>query len=121
MFRKIRGLSPIFHSSRLCQFGDVDETENVLRGLMERSDGPFVAQLTREPGRREVRYAHLFGDHDIDAVASVPIEATAIAESGDAKSSDRITQLEDLVLELQEELEAVKARVEVLEQGSESD
>jgi hypothetical protein len=108
-------------SSRLCQFGDVDETEDVLRGLMERSDGPFVAQLPREPGRREARYAHLFGDHDIDAVASVATETTAIAESRDAKSSDRITQLEDLVLELQEELEAVKARVEALEQGSASD
>ena len=111
------------HSGRLCEFSDVNETENVLRGLSERNDGPFVVQLAREPGRREARYAHLFGDEDIDTVASVATEPTtlAIAKPGDAESSDRITQLEDLVLELQEELEAVKARVEALEQGSESD
>ena len=108
------------HSGRLCQFTDVNETENVLRGLAERSDGPFVVQLAREPGRREVRYAHLFGDQDVET--AVPVATQAPTASGDAegqsRSSDRITQLEDLVLNLQEELEAIKARLEALESGS---
>ena len=108
------------HSGRLCQFTDVNETENVLRGLAERSDGPFVVQLAREPGRREARYAHLFGDQDVET--TVPVATQAPIASGDAegqsRSSDRITQLEDLVLNLQEELEAIKARLEALESGS---
>lgn len=104
-------------SNRLCHFDDVNETENVLQGLIDRSDGPFVVRLAREPGRREMRYAHLFGDQDPESAVVVP---AATAASSDAGGSDdqRIAQLEDLVLELQDELEAVKARLALLEGGA---
>jgi len=103
-------------SNRLCQFDDVNETETVLQGLIDRSDGPFVVRLAREPGRREMRYAHLFDDRDAE---SVEPGAAEISSSPSEQSNDqRIAQLEDLVLELQEGLEAVKARLAVLEGGS---
>ena len=47
-------------SQRLCRFSDVGETEQVLEELAERSDGPLVIRMAREPGKRESRYAHLF-------------------------------------------------------------
>jgi uncharacterized protein YceH (UPF0502 family) len=99
-------------SSRLCHFDDVSETEAVLQGLAERSDGPFVIRLAREPGRREVRYAHLFGD--------VSVESAAATTAGDRthpseEEGQRIAQLEQRVLELQDSLEAVKDRLAFLE------
>ncbi|MFM1890979.1 MAG: hypothetical protein RLZ44_56 [Pseudomonadota bacterium] len=103
-------------SNRLCEFTDVSETEAVLKRLAERSDGPFVAPLPREPGRREVRYVHLFGDPDADFSAFAAAEVTA----GPGEGQDgRLAQLEDLVLELQQELEEVKNRLALLERGSE--
>lgn len=103
-------------SNRLCQFRDVSETEAVLKGLAERRDGPFVTPLPREPGRREVRYAHLFGDPDTDFTAPSAAPATASPAEG---QDGRLAQLEDLVLELQQALEEVKARLARLEHPSE--
>lgn len=49
-------------TNRLCTFSDVSEVDRVLSELTNRSDGPFVTMLEREPGKRESRYAHLLGD-----------------------------------------------------------
>ena len=99
-------------SNRLCQFNDVSETEAVLKRLAERSDGPFVSPLAREPGRREVRYAHRFGDLDAEYAAPAPTQATASPTEGE---DGRLAQLEDLVLELQQELDAINSRLALLE------
>ena len=100
-------------TNRLCSFSDVHETEAVLKQLMERVDGPFVVRLAREPGKRESRYDHLF---------SGEVEAAATHESTirDQPSSvqdpqQRIEQLEMSMMELQEHLNALEARVELLE------
>src|SRR6195256_3898684 len=61
-------------TNRLCEFTDAAHVEATLRTLMTREDGPFIARLTRSPGARESRYAHLFSGH----VESV--EEPAIAE-----------------------------------------
>lgn len=99
-------------SNRLCEFDDVSETEAVLQGLVERSDGPFVVRLAREPGRREARYAHLFGDPNAGIVAAT---ATEVSSSPAQQDSQRIAQLEEMVLELQVGLEELKARLALLE------
>jgi len=102
-------------SNRLCQFDDVSETEAVLQGLIERGDGPFVIRLARESGRREVRYAHLFGDPDTEFTSA---DATADSSSPAEQDDQRIAQLEDLVLELQVSVEAIGARLALLEGGA---
>jgi uncharacterized protein YceH (UPF0502 family) len=91
------------------------ETEAVLQGLMQRDDGPFVARLPREPGKRESRYMHLFsGEPDL---ASYELEEPSRSEPGAGSgASQRIEQLETLVLELQEKLEAMEARLARLEE-----
>lgn len=99
-------------SNRLCDFADVGETETVLQGLAERKGGPFVIRLAREPGRREVRYAHLFGDAPVESAAVAAPEA---APRPGKQEDQRIAQLEELVLELQDSLDAVKARLALLE------
>ncbi len=92
-------------SQRLCHFDDVEETERVLQGLSQRDDGPFVARLPREPGKRESRYRHLFGD---DGELPLPQEAEMTAP---APSEDLL----QLVHELRDELDALKQRVARLE------
>lgn len=99
-------------SNRLCHFDDVHETEMVLQGLIERSDGPFAVQLPRDPGRREVRYAHLFGDRDAALTAPAVAEVAAVPAG---QSDQRIEQLEELVLDMQASLDDLKARLERLE------
>ena len=48
-------------ASRMGTFADVTDVEATLTRLSEREGGPFVTRLAREPGRRESRFAHLFG------------------------------------------------------------
>jgi uncharacterized protein YceH (UPF0502 family) len=49
-------------AARMAPLADAADTEQVLATLAARSDGPFVMRLPREAGRRDARYAHLFGD-----------------------------------------------------------
>ncbi len=90
--------------NRLCQLRDVAETEFVLKQLVEREDGPFVIRLPREPGKRESRYAHLFGGeiHEPD------MQDTAEDESLTSKSTNitprRMEELETRVATLETEM-----------------
>jgi len=101
-------------TNRLCEFSDMQQTEAVLQGLMEREDGPFVARLPREPGKRESRYMHLFSGEP--ELASYELEEPARTEPG-PRPANRIEQLENLMLELQERLEAVETRLARLEEN----
>jgi uncharacterized protein YceH (UPF0502 family) len=102
-------------TNRLCSFSDVHETETVLHQLMEREDGPFVARLTREPGKRESRYAQLFSGEAETAVAQQDQNIVDTSPTPGQESQQRIEQLETLVLEMQEQLGALETRIEQLE------
>ena len=71
------------HAARLAPFNDVSEVEAELEELMTRPDGPFVARLQREPGRRESRYMHLFGGESAEIVGRRPGARRARREPGD--------------------------------------
>lgn len=94
------------HTNRLCQFSDVQEVEAVLDHLMQRSDGPFVVKLPREPGKRESRFAHLFSG-EVEIVATETTVAPSQATSA-ISESHRIDQLEQEVKALREEIELLK-------------
>ncbi|HVY81077.1 MAG TPA: DUF480 domain-containing protein [Steroidobacteraceae bacterium] len=118
-------------ASRMAPFADMSEVESTLEALRTRDDGPFVARLAREPGRRESRYAHLFSGAIPDspekplAVASNPVtprgsasaplsQDAPVALSGlQAPSTDaaRIDRLEDEVKRLRAELDDLKRRL----------
>jgi uncharacterized protein YceH (UPF0502 family) len=94
---------------RMAQTHDVSEIETALENLSTRPDGPFVVRLPREPGRRESRYAHLFGgDIDVDAVTAAARDQLA-SEPTAPSMNERIAKLEAEVERLREELEAMKA------------
>jgi hypothetical protein len=96
------------HAARLTEFADIAQVEAVLQRLRERDDGPCVIELPRQPGRREVRYAHLFGD--VPAQESQPAEAPQRA----AAPAGRVEALEQEVNALREEIAALRRQLENL-------
>jgi uncharacterized protein YceH (UPF0502 family) len=101
-------------SERLCKFQDIHEVESTLDQLMQRDDGPFVARLPREAGKREARFIHLFGSdgemHKAAAVSDRP--GTEI---------ERLQQLEQTLQQLREEMADIKARLDRIAPQQEPD
>ena len=96
-------------TERLCKFQDTREVESTLVQLMQRDDGPFVTKLPREPGKRESRFAHLFGSETEMHEAAAPAHAVS---AGPDTESDRIEQLEQTVKQLRDEMATLKARLD---------
>lgn len=96
--------------SRAGRMGDLKEITDVelaLNSLAKRTDGPFVVQLPREPGRREARFAHLLS-------GEIPVpEATSEPEPREQRTAapmDRIDRLEAAVAELRREVDELQRR-----------
>ncbi len=97
------------HASRLHPLADAREVEDILQGLADHPQGPFVLHLPREPGKRERRWGHLF--------AGDPMEHANPNESGEpepasAEKDDRINILENEILTLRKELDDLKSAFE---------
>lgn len=95
-------------TQRLHEFANVQEVESALHALAERENAPLVVRLTREPGKRESRFAHLFSGE----VTTTASEATALESSS---LSQRVAALEEtvasqqlLIGQLRTEIEALK-------------
>jgi len=94
--------------SRIHEFENLDAVECVLKALDDNPDGPYVTMLSRQEGRKEPRYTHLFcGKPDETAMSSTGFERAA---SGD---NPRVEALELQVSELKSELQALKQRLEI--------
>jgi len=90
---------------RACELDGLEAVEATLRGLAERENGPFVVELPREPGRRERRFAQLFGG---------PVEVSAAppqAESAHLSLAERVSALEAQVAQLAAEVAALRGDV----------
>jgi len=97
------------HTNRLCKFCDMQEVEAALDRLLERSDGPFVAKLPREPGKRESRFMHLFSG---DAPAMEFSGTTNSTADLSGAELERLDQLERRVDELEQEIARLKRALE---------
>lgn len=97
-------------ANRMCPLHDVSEVEAALEGLATRDEGPFVVRLAREAGRRESRYAHLFGGEPAAAVE--PIEPVESVQSQPTGTAARLDALESEVAALRREFEHLKQRLE---------
>jgi uncharacterized protein YceH (UPF0502 family) len=96
-------------TARLCRFDDVQEVEAVLGRLMEREDGPFVARLPREPGKRESRYVQLFSETAQLVEPSTGKDVTMAGEE-----AVRLDRLEQQVSELFREISELRERLDGL-------
>lgn len=101
-------------TQRLCEFGDVADVELVLNTLASHEDGPYVVKLSREPGKREARYAHLFcGEVSDTAPVQPALQSYEREERGGGQQSSEIDSRVDA---LEERLEqAMKEIAELRE------
>jgi uncharacterized protein YceH (UPF0502 family) len=97
---------------RLHSFADISSVEGFLRELAERPAGALVAELPRQAGARENRWAHLLSGPP--AAAEPDAHDQAPAREGGGVAATEIAALKANVARLQaevEELRAVLARV----------
>ncbi|GEK08561.1 YceH family protein [Pseudoalteromonas peptidolytica] len=86
-------------SNRLAEFSSVQEVESTLATMQQNE---HVMKLAREPGKRESRYQHLFGDQ---------AEQTSAIASDSEPAVQSQTELESLMAEieqLKQELATIK-------------
>jgi uncharacterized protein len=93
------------NSSRLHDFGDLDEVERTLNALQEKDGGPFVMKLPRRTGQKENRYAHLFCGDAVESDQNIPDEMIY---------PDRVENLEKRVSSLEDEIDKLKKLLETI-------
>lgn len=87
------------NTRRMYAFPDLDEVEACLAVLMD-ADPPLVARLTRAPGAREARVAHLL---------SGPVDASTTPQEAIPSRLGRLDLLEAEIASLREELAELRA------------
>jgi uncharacterized protein YceH (UPF0502 family) len=98
------------HAARFAPIKDVTEVETALEDLMTRPDGPFVARLAREPGRRESRYMHLFSG-EAPPLPEQEDTSAAAGRAGEPSLREQVAALAEEVAALRAEVAALKARL----------
>ena len=99
-------------TGRLYDFSNLAEVEETLRELSRQGPGALVVQLERQPGRKEVRYAHL--------LAGEPSLVSEEESEGPIEPLAREVQDENArIAALESEVAALRGEVEVLRRAFE--
>jgi uncharacterized protein YceH (UPF0502 family) len=99
------------NSERLHRFADTSSVEAFLRELADRPAGALVVELSRQPGAREPRWAHLLCGPP--AVQPTAVAATT-PSSAETRAPDELQSLRAEVGRIATELESLKAVVATL-------
>jgi uncharacterized protein YceH (UPF0502 family) len=99
-------------TNRLCKFNDVGEVEEVLEELKQWESGPLITKFSREPGKRESRYGHLFGGQVEIVEESHDHEAPADRPGSDV----RLNRLEQQMAEMRTEVDRLRQALSDLKQ-----
>ncbi|MGI6087033.1 MAG: YceH family protein [Kiritimatiellia bacterium] len=96
-------------AGRMATFADVQEVEATLRELSDPAGVQLVTNLPRQPGQREERYAHRLGEDPPETIdpAPLPPEPARLAVMAE---NERLTELENRVSDLTDELNSLKAQ-----------
>ncbi len=98
-------------ASRLYEFSGLEEVEQTLNGLMSREPEALAVRLPRQPGQKEVRFAHLLsGEIDLEALAEA--ENAAASAAPRRGGSERVEKLEEQVVMLAGEVEKLRLQFE---------
>jgi uncharacterized protein len=95
-------------TERMYRFEALDDIVSTLDRLSQRQP-PLAAVLPRQPGTKESRYMQLFSG---DNVARAPSPADSAHTSSRSSDDDRLTHLENEVLELKRELAEMQQQLD---------
>ena len=90
------------NAGRLHEFQSLDGVTNVLHKLTQHQP-PFIKELEKRPGQKEVRYVHLFSPY----VESENAYAEEPARKSVSELETRVNQLEQEVLDMKEKLDRI--------------
>jgi len=94
-------------TERMYRFEELEDVLSALQRLMQREPS-LVTALPRQPGTKEIRYAHLLSG-EIDGSAALP--PSAKTEADDFSGNQRLQQLEAEVARLRQDLMELKEQV----------
>ena len=98
-------------ASRLYEFSGLEEVETTLNALISREPEALVARLPRQPGQKEVRFAHLLsGALNLEAIAEA--DRSSATSSPRRGGSEQIERLEQKVEALSTEVEKLREQFE---------
>jgi uncharacterized protein YceH (UPF0502 family) len=99
------------NASRLHEFSGLEEVEAVLNGLIIHEPEPLVVRLPRQPGQKEVRFAHLLsGPIDVEAFAAEPERPSR--QSAVERLEQKVDMLAEEVEKLKEQFETFRKQFE---------
>jgi uncharacterized protein YceH (UPF0502 family) len=99
-------------TARLAEFESLDDVETVLEQLIARQPSPLAARLTRRPGQKEIRYAHLLaGEVTYEGTDDEPAGA-GLTREGAPRAADRVAALEQAVEELRREVADLRGQLD---------
>ncbi|MCY1513875.1 hypothetical protein D9M68_483980 [compost metagenome] len=88
------------NSGRLYEFETLEEVQEVLEKLSV-AEPPYIKQLPRKPGQKEVRFMHLFGDNP----ENLEEEYLALQPKSEYRLEERLTYVEEELASLKERFE----------------
>jgi uncharacterized protein YceH (UPF0502 family) len=92
-------------SERLYNFASLQEVEETLNSLAAKEPDSLVLKLPRQPGQKEIRYAHLLsGEIDLSHLSETEHSQTIVQHS----KPDRISALEEEMASLRAEVETMR-------------
>jgi hypothetical protein len=106
------------NGSRLYEFSGLEEVEQTLSALISREPDPLVVRLPRQPGQKEVRFAHLLsGEIDVESMAEqIPASRTIPSRRPESEKVEKLEQevaaLTAEVRSLQEQFDDFKKQFE---------
>lgn len=93
--------------SRLYEFKGLDEVDETLRGLSTR-DEPLVTKLSRQPGQKEARFAHLLsGEPHVEQTAEEQPSPRPVSR---ASHDERLAGLEQQIQKLTGQVESLSTQ-----------
>ena len=105
-------------TERLVRFDSLEEVETVLEQLMTRTPSPIAVRLPRQPGQKELRYAHLLaGEVTYSGPPDRPAHSPSHAHSPGSRAGaddggpDRVAALEEAVEALRREVADLRTQL----------
>jgi uncharacterized protein YceH (UPF0502 family) len=99
-------------TARLAAFADMADLEGVLQTLIAREPQPLAARLSRQPGQKEVRYAHLLAGEPSRADGPGTEDDAPLPTRRAGTGDDRIAALERTVEALRAEVAGLRAELD---------